>query len=89
MKYALALLLSFFSTAALAAVDLSISGLLTLIVYIVIIGAIFWAIWWFLGQMGLPQPFDKVARVIVALVALVIVVNLLLGMAGTPMFVVH
>jgi len=65
---------------------ISLSGLLGLVVYLVIIGLIFWVIWWFLGYVGVPEPFNKVIRVIIGLVALIIVINLLLGFAGHPFF---
>lgn len=84
MKYALGLILALASPLAFAAMD--ISGLLSLIVYIVVVGLIFWCVWWFLGYVGVPEPFNKVIRVIVGLVALIVVINLLLGLVGTPMF---
>jgi len=65
---------------------LSLSGLLSLVIYLVIIGLIFFCIWWFLGYVGVPEPFNRVIRVIIGLVALIIVVNLLLGLTGHPFF---
>jgi hypothetical protein len=58
------------------------SGLISLLITLVIFGLIFYAIWWFLGYVGLPAPFDKVARVILALVALIVIIDLLLGLQG-------
>ena len=55
-----------------------ISLLITLVIY----GLIFYAIWWFVGYVGLPAPFDKVVRVVIALIALIVVVDLLLGLQG-------
>lgn len=85
MKYLL-FALALVATPALAAFSLSLSGLLELIIYIAIVGLIFWCIWWFLGYVGVPEPFNKVIRVVLGLVALIIVVNLLLGLVGSPMF---
>lgn len=65
---------------------LSLSGLLGIVVYLVIIGVVFWAILWFVGYVGVPEPFNKVIKVVVGLVALIIVVNLLLGFTGHPFF---
>jgi VIT1/CCC1 family predicted Fe2+/Mn2+ transporter len=62
------------------------SGLLGLLVTLIIAGLIFYVLWWFVGFLGLPQPFDKVVRVIIALVAVVFLINLLLGLTGTPLF---
>ena len=55
------------------------SGLLSLLVTIVIVGLIFWLIWWFLGQVGLPDPFGKVATVILALAAIIFLIGILTG----------
>lgn len=54
------------------------------VIYLVIIGLIFWVIWWALGQFAIPEPFNKVARVIVVLLAVVVVLNILLGLLGSP-----
>ena len=56
-----------------------------LLVTLVIAGLIAYLFWWFIGFVGLPPPFDKVARVIVALVVLVFLVDLLLRVGGHPM----
>jgi hypothetical protein len=62
------------------------AGLLSLLITLVIAGLIFYLIWWFIGYIGLPEPFNKVARVLVALVALIFLINLLLGLTGTHLF---
>ena len=83
MKTALALILSLASFSAFAA-PIDGSGLLSLLVTLVIVGLILWLCWWFISYIGLPEPFNKVARVLIALVALVFLINLLLGFLGTP-----
>jgi hypothetical protein len=60
--------------------------MLNLLITIVIAGLIFYLIWWFIGYIGLPEPFNKVARVLVGLVALVFLINLLAGLLGAPLF---
>lgn len=85
MNKVLPFLLALWPLAALAGVpDISINSLLYLVVYIVVLGLIFYAIWWFIGYVAPPEPFNKVLRVIVGLVALIIVVSLLLGILGHP-----
>ena len=64
----------------------SSSGLMSLLITLVIAGLIFYLIWWFLGYIGLPAPFDKVARVVVGLAALIFLLDLLMGMSGHPIF---
>ena len=62
------------------------STVLSLLVTIVIAGLIFWLIWWFLDYVGIPEPFNKVIRVILGLAAIVFLINVLMGMSGTPLF---
>lgn len=60
------------------------SSLIQVLVYIIVIGAVFGVLWWLIGYVGLPEPFNKVARVILAVVAALFLINLLLGLVGTP-----
>lgn len=61
------------------------SGLLSLLITLIVVGLVFWLIWWFLDYIGLPEPFNKVAKVILGLVALVFLINVLLSMIGHPL----
>jgi hypothetical protein len=63
---------------------MDIQGLLYLVIWLAVIGLAFYVIWWLIGFVGLPQPFDKVLRVIVAIVAAIIVVSILLNAVGMP-----
>lgn len=58
--------------------------LIGFVITLVIAGLIFWLLWWFVGYVGLPEPFNKVARVVIALVAVLFLLNILLGMLGHP-----
>lgn len=57
-----------------------IKGLMTLIV----VGLVFWLFWWLISYIGLPEPFGKIARVIVAIAAVFFLINFLLTLAGSP-----
>lgn len=61
-----------------------ISGesLLNALIWIVIGGVIFWLCNWFIGYVGIPEPFAKVAKVVLAVIVLVVLVNALLTLAG-------
>jgi len=63
---------------------MGIESLLSLVVYVVIVALIFYAIWWFVGYVGIPEPFNKVIRVLIGLVALIVVISLLLSLVGHP-----
>jgi hypothetical protein len=54
------------------------------LVYLVCIGLVFWLLWWLIQYIALPEPFAKVARVILALAAVIILINILLSIAGHP-----
>ncbi len=58
----------------------------SLLIQLVIAGLIFWLLLWFIGWVGLPEPFAKVAKVIVGLVVLVYLINILGGLSGHPVF---
>jgi len=58
--------------------QLNMDSLLQALIYIVIVGAIFWLIWWFIGYVGVPEPFNKVIRIVVGLIALVVLIQFLL-----------
>ena len=64
------------------AAGFSVEGLISLVIWLVIVGLIMYLLWWFVGYVGLPAPFDKVVRVLIGLVALIILLYLLLGLLG-------
>ena len=67
--------------------DSSISGqdALNLVIQLVICGLIMWLILWFVAWVGVPEPFNKVIKVIVGLVVLIFLINVLMSFAGHPM----
>ncbi len=65
---------------------MDVQGLISLVVWIIVIGSIFGLLWWIIGFAGIPEPFNKIARVVVAVVAVLILINLLLGLTGSPGF---
>lgn len=66
---------------------ISISAAVTIVLYLIVAGLIFGLLWWLVGYCGLPQPFDKVARVILAILAVFVIIGILLSIAGgTPLF---
>lgn len=65
------------------------SSLLSLLIYVVVIGLILYLCWWGLARIGLPEPFNKIATVILVLITVVVLINLLMGFTGTPLFNWH
>ena len=60
------------------------NGLFGILIYVIVLGLIFYVVWWFLGKLALPEPFNKIAIAVVALIALILLLNLLFGFAPGP-----
>lgn len=54
---------------------------------LIVFGVIFWLLWWLVGYLSLPEPFDKILRVILAIAAVVVLINALLSLVGKPFIV--
>lgn len=66
---------------------ISISAAVNVLVYLIVAGVIFGLLWWLIGYCGLPEPFDKVARVILAVLAVLVVIGVLMSLVGgQPVF---
>ena len=57
-----------------------ISLLITLLIYALIFGLIFWV----LTLIPLPAPWNMVIRAVLGLIAVIVIIELLLPMAGHP-----
>lgn len=57
-------------------------GLISLLIQFLVIALVCWLLWWLVGFIGLPEPFNKIARAIVAVIAVVFIINLLLSISG-------
>lgn len=66
---------------------ISLEGVVRLVLYLVVAGLILYLLHFLIGYAGLPEPFAKVAKVILMVVAVLIVVGLLLSLVGgRPIF---
>ncbi len=63
---------------------LSIETVVQTIIYLIVCGAIFWLLFWLLDYCALPEPFNKFARVFLAVAAVIVLIGLLLSLAGHP-----
>jgi hypothetical protein len=53
--------------------------LIAILLSLVIWGLLFWLLWWGLGAIGIPEPFHKVAVVILVVASIIVVIGLLTG----------
>ena len=67
----------------LAAVDSSSLG--QALVYLVVAAIILGVCWWGLGQIAPPEPWNKVIRVILVLITVLVICEVLLGLIGKPL----
>jgi hypothetical protein len=66
---------------------ISASGAVGVVIYLIVAGLIFYLLWWLIGYVGLPEPFNKVANVVLAVLAVLVVIGILLSLTGgTPLF---
>lgn len=63
------------------------SSMVNLLVTVIVVGLICWLLWWLISYIGLPAPFDKVARVLIALVAVLFLINAILQVSGQGGFI--
>lgn len=55
-----------------------ILSLVSLLVWVVVIGLFVWLAWWFINFIALPAPFNMIARVIFGVICFLLAVYLLL-----------
>jgi hypothetical protein len=66
---------------------ISLSAAVTVVITLIVAGLIFGLLWWLVSYCGLPAPFDKFARVALAILAVLVIIGILLQMVGgTPVF---
>jgi hypothetical protein len=59
-----------------------IMSLLTLVVYILILGLLYWLCDYLLGLFPLPEPMNRIVRAIVIVVLVLILISILLNVLG-------
>jgi hypothetical protein len=64
---------------------ISASSLVNVIIWIIVAGLIFWLLTWLVDYCGVPEPFRKVAKVVIAVVAVLMLINAILTLAGSPL----
>ena len=64
---------------------ITIAGLIHLVIYLIIVGIIVWLLLWLIDAVPLPEPFNRVARVIIIVVGVLIVILALLNLVSPGM----
>lgn len=61
---------------------ISIQAAVMAVVYLIVAGLVFGLLWWLIGYCQLPAPFDKFARVVLAILAVLVLIGILLSFVG-------
>jgi len=85
MKALLALWLSTVAPLAFAATTtISMQGLVSAVIYLLVLAAVVWLLLFIVGKVGPPEPFAKIITAIIYVVAALILIAMLLDFAGSP-----
>ena len=60
-------------------------SIVALLITVIVLGLVFYLLYWVVGQIPLPAPFHTVAVVLLGLLAVVVLLGLLFGGIGVPM----
>jgi len=66
---------------------ISIEDAVRIVVYLLVAGIIFGLLWWLVQYINPPDPFKKVANVVLAILAVLVVIGALLSFIGHPIFI--
>jgi len=58
--------------------------LIYLLIAVIILGLVFYLLYWLIGQLPLPAPFRTVAIVILGLIAVLVLLGILFGGINLP-----
>lgn len=57
------------------------------VLWVIGLGLICWLLWWLIDFCKTPEPFNRVAKVIVAVAAVVVLINLIMAVFGGEPFI--
>lgn len=67
---------------------ISLSAAAALVMYMVVAGLVFWLLLWLVDYCGIPEPFNKVVRIILAVLAVAVIIGALMSITtGRQLFV--
>jgi hypothetical protein len=59
-----------------------IASLITLIIYLLILGIVLWLVYYVVDAIPLPEPINKIVKLAVVVLACLVIIVLLLQMVG-------
>lgn len=64
----------------------SSEALINTMFFMIRVGLVFWLLFWLIGFVELPEPFSKVCKVILAVAAVLVLINIIMSMVGHPIY---
>ncbi len=61
---------------------ISLGSAVSVIVTLIVAGLIFWLLLWLIDYCGIPDPFNKVAKIILAILAVLVIIGILLSLVN-------
>lgn len=59
-----------------------VESLISLLIVVLIVGIVVWLALWAIGELGVPEPFNRIARVLVVVIACLIILYRALPLIG-------
>lgn len=66
---------------------ITIQELVRAVILVIVLGLVFGLLFWLVKFCKLPEPFDRVAIIILAVAAVLVLIGILMQLAGHPLIV--
>lgn len=60
-------------------------AVISAVIWIICLGVVFWLLNWLIDYVSVPEPFAKIVRIILAVAAVILLINVILSIAGHPL----
>jgi len=64
---------------------ISAEGLVETVVWLLGLGLIVWLLLYLVSYIGVPEPFNKIIKIVIMVFAVLVLINLVLGLMGHPL----
>ena len=54
------------------------------IVWVCVMGLVIWLLYWLIGKLAIPEPFNKIAYAVLAIVSVILCIKILFRFVGNP-----
>jgi hypothetical protein len=61
---------------------ITLGALVSLVIFFLIVGLVVWLLLWLIDYIPVPQPFNRVARIVIVVIAVLLVITKLLQLGG-------